>query len=286
MIVERIQTENSLANYSNFAKSHLSIQVSLDGLAYCIFDKDLVDVVKLKKFDFTERAKNQIQLLNYVKELFEKESILSENFVSVNISHQNNLSVLVPEKYFDPNFLADYLRYSIKILETDHIIFDSIESNKSKNVYIPFDLINQFLKEKYSNLEIHHSSSVLINALSKYFKNSIGNQLFVNLSRHNLEIVHLVNSQLNIYNNFLFYTKEDFVYYLLFTMEQLGLDPEKQIVTLIGDVEKNSPLFNIIYKYIRYINFVEVNNFSLSDEFYEMNPHIQKHNFFELLNQI
>ncbi len=285
MIVERIQTENSLANFSNFAKSHLSIQVSLDGFAYCIFEKDLVDVVKLKKFEFTERAKNQNQLLNFVKEIFEKEYLLSEKFGTVNISYQNNLSVLVPEKFFDLNYLEDYLKYSIKILETDHVAFDAIESAKSKNVYIPFDSVDQYLKGKYSNLETYHSSSILINSLLKYFKNSIGNQLFVNVSRHNIEIVHLINSQLNLYNSFLFYTKEDFIYYLLFTMEQLGLNPEKQIVTFIGDVEKDSSLYNIAYKYIRYVNFIEVNNFSLSDAFYEMNPHIQKHNFFELLNQ-
>jgi len=41
MIKEILQTQNSLADLSNFGNSHLSIQLSLDGFSYCVFDKDL-----------------------------------------------------------------------------------------------------------------------------------------------------------------------------------------------------------------------------------------------------
>ena len=51
-------------------------------------------------------------------------------------------------------------------------------------------------------------------------------------------------------------TKEDFIYYLLFTAEQLQLNPEEFPVVLMGSVNKNDDLFNITYKYVRHVSLL------------------------------
>lgn len=285
MIKEKLQTQNNLTELTNFGKSHLSIQVSLDGFAYCIFDKDLVDVVLLKQYEFTERAQNPEQLLVNVKEIYETDDNLNENFESVNVSHQNSLSTLVPVSLFDPENLQDYLKYSVKVLDNDTVNVDDITGFQTKNVYIPFVNVNSFLLEIHGTFNYFHSTSVLLNSLLKYFKNSTSKYFFVNVTKHNLELVYLNNGEIQLYNSFLYYSKEDFIYYLLFVMEQLSLDPNTQPVTFIGDIDVESPNYQICYQYIRYLNFLNINNFSLSEEFYQANPHIQKHHSFELLNQ-
>jgi hypothetical protein len=285
MIVEKFQTQNNLTESTHFGKSHLSIQISLDGFIFCIFDKNLVDVVFLKEFEFTERVQNPEQLLNYVKEIYEKETVLKEKFESVNISHQNNLAVLVPETLYDADYQADYLKYSVKVLNDDSIAVDDIEHYETKNVYIPFSLVNNFMKEIYGDFDSLHTSTVLLNSLLKYFKNTIKKYFFVNVSKHSLELVYMQNGEIQLFNSFLYYTKEDFIYYILFAMEQLGLDPDSQSVTFIGDIEKESTLYAITYQYVRHVNFLNINNFSLSDDFYQINKDLSRHQYFELLNQ-
>jgi len=285
MILEKFQTQNKLSESTNFGKSHLSIQISLDGFSFCIFDKDLVDVIFLKKYEFTERAQNPEQLLNFIKQIFEKETVLKEKFESVNISHQNNLAVLVPESLYDSEYKADYLKYSVKVLQDDSIAVEDIENYDAKNVYIPFAVVNNFMKEIYGEFESLHTSTVLLNSLLKYFKNTIKKYFFVNVSKHSIELVYMQNGEIQLYNSFLYYTKEDFIYYILFAMEQLGLDPDSQPVTFIGDIEKEYSLYSITYQYVRHVNFLNINNFSLSDDFYQLNSGLNRHQFFELLNQ-
>lgn len=285
MIVEKLQTENNLLDYSNLSKSILSIQISLDGFVYCVFDKDLVDVVLLKDFTYSERIQTSDQLLQNIQDIFEKETILNEKFESVFVSYKNGLSTLVPNELFDENHLSSYLKYGNKLLGTDKISVDNIESLQIKNVFIPFININNFLKERFENFRYFHSSTILLSSLLKYYKTAVQKHFFINVSEHILELVYVSNGQLQFYNSFNFHSKEDFIYYVLFSLEQLSIDPEEQPITLIGDIQFDSPLYKIAYKYIRYINFLNINNFSLSEEFYLNNSHIPRHSYFELLNQ-
>lgn len=285
MILETILTQNNSADLNNFENSHLSIQLSLNGVVYCIYDKDAVDIVFLKEFEFKSRAQTQDQLLESVKEIFEKDEVLSNKFESISITHKNNLATIVPIALYDKNFKQDYLKYSIKVLENDFITEDTIVENDTKSIYIPFQDVNDYLTEKFGNIDYSHTSSVLISNLFKYHKHNPHRQFFVNVSKNALEIVYLYNNKLQLYNSFLFYSKEDFLYYILFAMEQLQLNPDEQTVTFIGAIEKNDQLYDICYTYIRNIDFLKVNNFSLSESFYQNNPQIKEHQYFELLNQ-
>jgi len=285
MIQKTIQTQNSLADFKKLDKSHLSIQLSLDGFAYCIFDKDLVDVVQLVEYEFESRAQTPEQLLEYIKEVFLAENLLSNSFESVNVTHKNNLSTIVPNALYDKGSHEEYLKYTIKVLESDKIAVDTLPGFDSKNIYVPFDKINSFILEKYPSFSFLHTSSVLVTNLLKYFKNDSRRMFFVNVAKNSFEIVYLTKNKLHFHNSFLYYSKEDFLYYILFAMEHLMLKPDEQELTFIGAIDKNSPMYDITYTYVRFIKFLNIENFSLSEDFYQVNPHVEKHNFFELLNQ-
>jgi hypothetical protein len=285
MIQLKNQTQSNIAELSNFENSHLSIQLSLGGLAYCVFDKDLVDVVLLKEYEYSSRPKTPEELLDAVKIIFQTDNQLNLNYESVNVSHKNNLATIVPEALYDKDHEPDYLKYSVKLLENDVINVDSIQENESKSVYIPFVNVNKYLKDKYGKFEYSHASSVLISSLIQYQKNNLKKQFFVNVSKNNIDIIYLNNNQLQLFNSFLYFTKEDFLYYILFAMEQLEINPDEQNLTFIGDISKESDLYQIAYTYVRNISFLKVDNHSLSEEFYQTNPHIEKHQYFELLNQ-
>lgn len=285
MIQKKTQTINSLADLENFENCHLSLQVSLNGMQYCVYDKDLVDVVLLNDISFTERPQTPTQLLHLIEEVYKTEPQLSEKYDSVSVSHQNNLASFVPDALYEETHVSDYLKYSVKVLDNDHVVTDSIVEGDSKNVYIPLQGINEFFFHKYDKVSFTHSSSILVSSLLRYYKLHAGKHFFVNVCKNNVDIVFINNNHLELFNSFLFYTKEDFLYYVLFVMEQLRLNPDDQKVTLLGAIEKNDELYEILYTYVRYVHFLEVENYSISEEFYRQNPHVKKHNYFVLLNQ-
>ena len=74
-----------------------------------------------------------------------------------------------------------------------------------------------------------------------------------------IEISVVENEQLQLFNIFEYHSKEDFIYYVLFVFEQLKLDVETTIIHLSGNIDKNDELFNLIYTYVRHVEFEKLN---------------------------
>ena len=72
--------------------------------------------------------------------------------------------------------------------------------------------------------------------------------------------------------------KEDFIYYILFTLEQLELSTEKTNISITGDINKQSELYEILSTYVRNINFLNSNNSIFNNQ-----TEIKKHSNFILL---
>ncbi len=73
---------------------------------------------------------------------------------------------------------------------------------------------------------------------------------YVHVFERQMDIVVVAQNKLVLFNSFDFVTKEDFLYYLLFTMEQLQLDPHTVTVKLFGDIEEGDDLYELCYLYV------------------------------------
>ncbi|MFK2821310.1 DUF3822 family protein [Flavobacteriaceae sp. LMIT009] len=244
----------------------LSIQVSLNGLSFCILDKDINTIVFYKSFLF-EKKLNPGDVLDRLTHQFNTESALKQSFKNVSVVHDNELSSLVPKPLFNEEFLADYLKFNSKILRSDYITYDQMQANDAVNVYVPYVNINNFLYDKFGEFEFKHFSTIVIENILSIEKNSIKNKMYVHLSDHHFEIVIVENGQLRLYNTFEFSTKEDFIYYILFTAEQLEMNPEEFPIEIIGNIDENNELFQITYKYVRDVSIhIPNTKLELADE--------------------
>ncbi|MDP3313076.1 DUF3822 family protein [Lutibacter sp.] len=275
---KKIIRNNRNLELNNLEDKHLSIQLSLDGFSFCIYNKVNLMFENFNEFSFSLPASSPYKHLEFVEEIFSSEPLLQPKYKSVSVTHFNNLATQVPAALFDKKLLNTYLKYSVKVLENDYITYDKIDNSEIINVYIPFVNINNFLLEKYGAFNFKHSSTILIENLLGSFKNSENKKCFVNVYANNFEIVVLNGNKLELFNCFNFKTKEDFIYYILFTAEQLKLNPEEFELFLMGDIEKDSELYSITYKYIRNVKFYEPSQFptELSE--------LPKHSNFTLLN--
>lgn len=271
-------TKNNL-DLSSLEDNQLSIQLSLDGFSFCIYNRYTNCLDAFVTYQFETTINSPQHQLNLIKSIFENEPLLNENYKNVIVSHCNNLVTQVPKPFFDKNNLENYLQYTVKVLENDFIAFDEIDNTEIVNVYIPFVNINNFLLEKYGGFTYKHSSTILIENLVRIYKNSNKQSCFVNVTNNWFEIVVVKNKKLELYNCFNFTTKEDFIYYILFVAEQLKLNPEEFELILMGDIEKDSELYTIAYNYIRNVDFYKPQNKS------HLIKDVSPHSHFTLLNQ-
>ena len=257
------------------SKRKLSIQFSLDGFSFCTTNTNN-EVLEFSSYTFSKTKNSPELVLEKLQDIFKKEKSLQYDFETVTVIHQNNLNTLVPNEYFKEDALKSYLKYSIKTIATDLITFDELDFMNSKNVYIPYVNINNFLFQNFGEFEYNHYSSVLLEKLFSIPTNDNG--CYIHVSKSTLDIVIIKNSNLQFFNIFEYKTKEDFMYYVLFTLEQLELSTEETLVSILGDIEEDSDLYRLIYTYIRNIDFLSSKNAVFNNQ-----KEISKHSNFILL---
>ncbi|GAA4324560.1 DUF3822 family protein [Pontixanthobacter gangjinensis] len=232
----------------------MSIQVSLNGLSFCILNQDENEICYFKKIDFDKQL-DPIKLLAKIELTYEQEDELNQPVNEVTVIYNNSLFSLVPAELFDEEQAASYLKFNTRILKTDFIAFDQI-NEEMVNVYIPYTNISNYFFDKYGEFEYRHSLSVLIDSLLKFPKETSGPKLYLHAHRNSYELVIIENAKLIFANSFEFDTKEDFLYYLLFTAEQLNLNPEKFELVLMGDISRDSEEYKMAWDYIKNITFM------------------------------
>ncbi|MBO7286812.1 MAG: DUF3822 family protein [Bacteroidales bacterium] len=239
-------------NSKNTDNYIMTIQHSLDGLSFVVFDTAENKFVALKHYHISEK---NIPLETLISELQEKESWDLNDFKSVNILIDNNINTFVPKDYFQETTKEKYL--SLLNINNSNVLTDSISEHNIINVYALQDNLN-FLNE---NIRIYHSSSILIKKLLKEFSSrNPETRAFVNVKNNSYELIIINNDKLIFHNYFNFNTKEDFLYFILFTFEQLNIDNESIPLYFIGFIEEKSPVIELCSRYIRNIRFFNRDN--------------------------
>src|SRR5690606_8961899 len=231
----------------------LSIQLGLSGLSFCILDRSTKEIHSLDNIELEDTSIPE-DLIPHLDNWFAKPENLDFDFDKVTAIHENELSTVVPKPLFNESNLSDYLKYNVKILENDYLSFDVIPQHEIYNVYVPFTNVNNYLFEKFGDFEYKHASSILIETLVNQAKKGDKPTMYAYISKSHFEIIVTEQKQLLLYNTFNYHQKEDFIYYLLFTIEQLNLNPEKVAVYLLGQVDEQSELYKIAYQYIQNIH--------------------------------
>ncbi len=259
-------------HYIDFKSEHKSLSILLNsgGFSFCISDVTTQKEISFVKYTFEKKIDVPEFLLTKILQIFADDKELQQDFESINVVHQNNLSTLVPTPFFDENKLKKYLDFNIKTLPNDYITHDEISDINTMNVYIPYVNINNYLLQNFGEFEFKHHSTILIEKLSKYIKdNSLEQGYFVYVSENQLDIVIFKSSKLIFYNSFEFETPQDFIYYILFVTEQLELDTNKFELTFLGNINKGDDNYKITYNYIRNVNFIKTKSdfFNSSNKF-------------------
>ncbi|RZJ33507.1 MAG: DUF3822 family protein [Flavobacterium sp.] len=248
-------SNNAIITEKKYRK--LTIKVSPEGLSFCCHDTLSGAVLSLREVDFSKYPRATRTEDHYWK-AFVDNIELTRTYDSVSVIHDNNLNTFVPQPLFDVDYMGSYLQYNTKVFETDFFDYDELLNYDMNNVYIPYVNINNFLLDQFGTFEYHNANTILVSRLLDTARNQTDPHVYAHFSKGRFEIVVLQHQKLVLFNSFDFTTKEDFLYYLLFTAEQLSLNPEVFHLSLLGEVEKDSDLFRMAYKYVRNVSLYDV----------------------------
>jgi hypothetical protein len=244
----------------------LSLQVSLKGLSFCIFDTLNDEIVFVQEINF-ENFHKATKIEELFADVFNNYPQLKDSYDEILVIHNNNLSTFVPEPLFDENYLGSYLQYNTKVFETDFFAFDEISNYQINAVYIPYININNFFIDQFGSFDYKHANSILVTKLLDCSKNNDDKKIIVNFNQGHFEIVVVQNQKLLLFNSFDYQTPEDFLYYLLFTAEQLNMNPENFTLELLGTITEEDDYYKLAYKYIRNISLFDVSYLQKTNSF-------------------
>ena len=248
-----LQNNNILQN----SNKRLSVQLSLSGLSFLVTNSETKEV-----YSFSEKKhKKPItpeELFLDLKSSLEQNNELNDTFNEIAIIYATSLYSLVPSTLFDSSKASEYLKFNSKILANDFIAFDTIENHNITVVYIPFININNYLFDRFGDFSYYHSSTLLIEHLLNKEKSYTLPKVHINVTDNIFDFIAVKNGKLIICNSYEFTTPEDFIYYILFCLEQLKMNPDTVDLYISGSIEKEEATYKILYNYIRDITFYNV----------------------------
>lgn len=229
------------------------LEVSINGLKYTIYNPSSNTFIGIEEYRF-DAVFNDYSMLEPINNIIEQTPLLKNTYSSFNVAFSNQRSTLIPNAIFQQDKLALYHQYNFTKQEEDIFIYDNLINISAKNIYsVPDYIVNIFKSFKNSSFS-HFSSTLIEGALLHSKKENALSHVDVHVMPDSFQIISIKNQQLEIYNSFTYQTSEDFLYYLLFVLDQLKIDNEKASIRLLGEVEKNSTIYTMLYKYINTIN--------------------------------
>lgn len=243
--------ENSKDNYI------LTIQYSLDGLSFVVFDNNEQKFLCLKHYNITDK---EVSLNSLLIELQAKENWKINDFKKVNFLIDNNNNTFIPKEYFQEENKETYLELLARD-KVNYVRADELISVNSVNVYSLNEDVTTLLSQFGERIKVCHVSTILAETLVKEFsERNSETRTFVNVKNNTFELTIIDGSKLILHNYFSFSTKEDFLYFILFTFEQLKIDNETVPLYFMGLIEEKSPIVELCSRYVRNIRFFNRNN--------------------------
>jgi hypothetical protein len=218
----------------------------------------------------------------FMKRIFMATPWLKNAYKVVRVAYEGNRHTLLPAALHDPSEIAGYLNFTHVQAEDERVFADHLIPLDAYQVFsIPAATLAT-IRNYFPRVTVSHSSSVLIESIWFNYKNRINtNRVFLNIRQNMFDMAIFDGRQLTYFNSFSYRNNEDVAYYLIFVLEQLNFNPESIPVILLGNIEKGGALFELIYRYIRHVEFGRRNeNFKYSYLFNQVPPQMN----FPLMN--
>lgn len=262
--MSKIIGEKNLLNRPG--KSHISLEISDSSFCWTVLNLETNTYTNLYNAFYIDSVSFNEQL-NQISKSFTDLSINTIEYNSLSILLNSKYYSIIPSPIFDSSQIENYINECFNIKPGGFYNYNILNSIDSNIIYYCEIELQNFIKKIHQNCRVIHNSTNLISGTLSLYKSNTESKVFVDVNDNFFNIIILQNKTLLLYNTFTYKTKEDFIYYILYIFDQFGLNTDIQEIILLNKINKVSPLYELLYKYIRNVNFIKRNtNFNYSNE--------------------
>jgi len=232
----------------------LSCEIS-ESSFYCeVLDSADNQLVTSEKYNFPE-VKGSISITQYLESIYETHDFLKSlkwKFVEIIIDNQS--FTLVPLDLFKKEYTTFYWQLARGMLISDDMEINTHthEDLRIVNVYGSSRELYNWLSNTYPlvDMTFKHKTSQLIDF---GVLTSKAQTAFIYFGNHHFTMVISANGILKFCNRFTYKTSQDLVYYVLFTLNELEIEPDEIFLKLYGNIKEQSEDFELISQYLNNI---------------------------------
>ncbi len=238
----------------------LSCEIS-ESSFYCeVLESADNQLLASEKYDFPE-VKESVSITQYLESIYETHDFLkSLKWKSIDIIIDNQSFTLIPVDLFKKEYTSLYWQLAKGTLITDD---DEIHTNTHEdlgivNIYSSTRDLYNWLLNTYPlvNITVKHKTSQLIDFAVFTSK---AQTAFIYFGNHHFTMVITANGILKFCNRFAYKTSQDLVYYVLFTMNELEIEPDEIFLKLYGNIKEQSEDFEVLAQYLNNVKILMLN---------------------------
>jgi len=268
-----IQSDNFNIALAN--SYHLSIQLGISHFSYCLLNTTTFTYDYAKKYSLSSKE----DIATEITEIINNDAIIKADFSSQSVAFINFPSTLVPNTLYKKEDAKTLLAFNTEV--KGEILIDNILSQKAHLIYAVPESIVSIVSNFFPKAKHKAQESILIQQYSQL--NTDTEKAYLYLNEQKVGITIFKGNKLIFNNTFDYTSKEDLLYYALFSFEQLKISPNSIDVTVFGTIENEDEHFNLLYDYISNIKLGKrPHQFTFPTEFNTLS----EHKYFGLFTQV
>lgn len=181
----------------------------------------------------------------------EHEFLKSLKWKNVEVAIDNQSFTLLPLALFRKEYTSKYLQLAKgNALEQDEEVRVKAHPDlEILNIYSAERTIFNWFEEVYPllNIQYQHFTSQLIDFS---IRSSKAQTAFLHFGNGAFTFVIVINGALKYCNRFQYKTPEDLVYFVLFVMSELEIEPDEVFIRLYGNIDLNSADYLLLNQYL------------------------------------
>lgn len=237
---------------------NITIQCSLDGFCFVVHHQEENKIIDIELYQTSESTDESVIMEALEKALFKK-GLLGKPFHSIRYIVNNTYSTLVPSTLFDENECETYLRFNHHLPQGYKLFHEPLRNMDAVNVFAMPEKQYEHLQSTWHDLHISHQTTLFVDGILKEEPYDSDINAFINVNSRSFDLAIVDKGELMFFNSFKFNTKDDFIYFLMYALQQQGLADSDIPVYFSGLISNNSEIIRLCERYIKRIRFLRPN---------------------------
>lgn len=227
---------------------HLLAEAGRDGISLVWYSKDPLKVEGLFVYH-SQKNITDLTLAEELQKLFAGENL--PHYQSCRICYNFKESLLVPDEYYKEQYRSRMLDCVYGDMPGNRDFSAPVKSINAMNIYRVPDAVEEALGNRFFAAETFHSNSSLIAYAQE-------KDLYCIIYNSYIKTLLFINGRLQLVQLYDYSMPADVAYHLLNICAQHGVSPSEITLTLSGFIDKQSNLYEELYRYFLHINMDEL----------------------------